>query len=583
MNGETVNGRRGTGRRRGWLGLLLFLAAHPLAAQDAAARALELERRGDYSGAAAAWRGVLATKPLDLPALLGLERALTPLGRLEEMVETIRNAAAREPSSGMLGIAIRVWTAARQPDSARAAAVRWSQLEPTSELPFQEWGIAAYSARDRVSARAAYLLGRERLGRPDALAAELGQLAALEGDYATAAHEWLTAIGKVPGYRSSAIGSLAQAPPAARAAMLRELAANRGAGERLAALILLRWGEPLTAVRRVLAAFPAGSPDAVEALQDVLDAMRGPLSAEVLVARGMVLEAMAERAPVAERPRFRLDAAQAYADGGDQAAARRMLSTLAGDSSSTPAMAASASSTLVGVLVDEGGIEEADRRYRELAPLLGGEDRQRLAIRLAQGWLHGGRFGRVDTLLAADSSVDAQAIKGRVALYRGDLATARTLLAEAGPFTGERPAATERIALLGLLQVLQMDSLPALGEALFRIERRDSANAAAALERLAPTLPPDHGGAELMLLAGRLRAGAQSTEAERIFRAVVAQGVAATSPAAEFALADLLLRTGRNSQAIVALEHLLLTWPTSAVVPQARRLLDVARGAVPSS
>jgi hypothetical protein len=29
------------------------------------------------------------------------------------------------------------------------------------------------------------------------------------------------------------------------------------------------------------------------------------------------------------------------------------------------------------------------------------------------------------------------------------------------------------------------------------------------------------------------------------------------------------------------LEHLLVTYPTSAVAPQARRLLDEARGAVP--
>jgi hypothetical protein len=64
---------------------------------------------------------------------------------------------------------------------------------------------------------------------------------------------------------------------------------------------------------------------------------------------------------------------------------------------------------------------------------------------------------------------------------------------------------------------------------------------------------------------------------------VLAQNVAASSAAAEFALADLLIHTGRNAQAVTALEHLLVTWPTSAVVPQARRLLDVARGAVPTT
>jgi hypothetical protein len=97
-------------------------------------------------------------------------------------------------------------------------------------------------------------------------------------------------------------------------------------------------------------------------------------------------------------------------------------------------------------------------------------------------------------------------------------------------------------------------------------------------------VPPAQGGAELLLLAARVRAGlGQSAEAERLFRSVVTAAVPASSAAAEYALAELLLHEGKNEPAIAALEHLLLTWPTSAVVPQARRLLDVARGAVPAT
>jgi hypothetical protein len=184
--------------------LLLAVLGSPgrLVAQDNATRALELERRGDYAGAASAWRAQIATHPTDLAALLGLERALTPLGRLAEMTGPVQAAAQREPSAGVLGIAIRVWTAARQPDSARAAVVRWAALEPASEMPFQEWGIAAYSARDRASARAAYLLGRQKLGRPDAMAAELGQLAVADGITPT---RWRN--GRRPSAKCQAIGS----------------------------------------------------------------------------------------------------------------------------------------------------------------------------------------------------------------------------------------------------------------------------------------------------------------------------------------------------------------------------------------
>src|SRR6185503_1349031 len=150
-------------------------------------------------------------------------------------------------------------------------------------------------------------------------------------------------------------------------------------GDRLAAALQIRWGEPLAAVRRLTAAIARSGGDGVEALQETLEDLRGSATAEHYVARAMVLEQLGERAQGPQRARVRLEAAQAYADGGDQAAARRMLGTLAGDPSATASMAASASSTLVGVLVDEGGIEEADRKFRELSPLLGAEDRQRLA------------------------------------------------------------------------------------------------------------------------------------------------------------------------------------------------------------
>jgi len=43
----------------------------------------------------------------------------------------------------------------------------------------------------------------------------------------------------------------------------------------------------------------------------------------------------------------------------------------------------------------------------------------------------------------------------------------------------------------------------------------------------------------------------------------------------------LLLDRQRLEDAIAQLEHLILTYPESALVPQARRTLDQARGAVP--
>jgi outer membrane protein assembly factor BamD (BamD/ComL family) len=44
-----------------------------------------------------------------------------------------------------------------------------------------------------------------------------------------------------------------------------------------------------------------------------------------------------------------------------------------------------------------------------------------------------------------------------------------------------------------------------------------------------------------------------------------------------------LLSQNRASDAVTQLEHLILTYPESALVPQARRRLDQARGAVPKT
>jgi hypothetical protein len=58
-------------------------------------------------------------------------------------------------------------------------------------------------------------------------------------------------------------------------------------------------------------------------------------------------------------------------------------------------------------------------------------------------------------------------------------------------------------------------------------------------------------------------------------------GAPGTAPAAELALADLLLQQKRPADAVAQLEHLILTYPGSALVPQARRRVVEARGAVP--
>ncbi|HEX6106689.1 MAG TPA: hypothetical protein VFZ26_13970, partial [Gemmatimonadales bacterium] len=207
-----------------------------------------------------------------------------------------------------------------------------------------------------------------------------------------------------------------------------------------------------------------------------------------------------------------------------------------------------------------------------------------LRRQLALGWIRRGELGRADSMLGADSSIDGLALRGRLLLYRGDLDGAVEAFKAAGPYAGERAEATRRTMLLALLQPIEADSLPALGDALWRLEQGDTAAAQRGLEQVAGGLPPAKGGAELRLLAGRLAAAHGRRDlAERLYRAAATPDAPGTAPAAELALAELLVGERRAADAIGLLEHLILTYPESALVPQARRLLDQARGGVPQT
>jgi Flp pilus assembly protein TadD len=567
------------------LSLLLPVAAAAQQRQDMS-RALDLERRGDYAGAAAAYKVVLRSRPGDPSALLGLERSLLPLNRSDEMLGVLQSALAAAPTNGAVyGIALRTWAAAGRLDSVRTLALRWARIAPTDETPYREWGGAELLQQNRAGARAAYLQGRAQLRRPDALAAELAQLAVAEGDYPAALQEWLLAARRFPGYRGSAVATLGQAPDAIQPVLLKDLAKEPDfLSRRLEAELRARWGDPDGAVRVLTAALPPDKIQSIAALQALLDQLRMLRTAEAKAAEGRALELLAGRSPGVQAARLRLDAAQAYSLAGDKENARRMLGGLADDRTTPASISSDAAATLIQVLIGEEKLPEAQKRLQDARATLAPDDYDSLRRSLVAAWVKAGELARADSAIAPDSSIEGLALGGRIRLYRGDIAGAVQRFKEAGPYTRDREEATHRTALLALLQPLDRDSLPELGRALLLLEQHDTAGAAAALEQVAAALPPPQGGAELNLLAGRvLRQTGNNKDAERLFRAAAVREAPGTAPAAELALADLLLSTDRPGEAVSVLEHLILTYPQSALVPQARRQLDEARGAVPKT
>jgi tetratricopeptide (TPR) repeat protein len=569
-----------------FLALLCAAGARTLAAQQrpAIARGLELERQGSYAAAAEAYRAVLGAQPGDPAALLGLERALVPLARAGELVPIARAALAAgvAPAVGY-GVLVRAWSVAGPPDSVQAAVEGWARIAPGSEAPYREWVSATIGRGDRAGARAVIATARQRLGRADALAPEAAQTAAGDGNWTVSATEWLAAIRQMPGFRFAALGALSPAPERARPDLLRELQQDGSAeGRRLAGTLRARWGDPIGGFRLLASALPADNLQAAERLSQFNEALQlSPATSTSRQAQGMALEAIATRVSGSAAARARMLAAQAYADAGDREGARRMLDAASGDRP-TPLTVTSGTAAAISVLLGEGKAAEADRRLASARTSLPAEEYAVLNRRVAWGWARSGQLAKAEQLLAADSSVEGLAVSGRVALLKGDIAGAAARLRAAGPYTGTREEASTRATLLALLQRIEADTLPRLGAAFLALERGDTSTATAGFTAVASALDADKGGAELRLWAGRLEAARQRTaEAERLFRAADVEAAPATAPAAELELGRLLIAVGRRDEAVATLEHLILTYSTSALVPQARRLLDEARGAVP--
>src|SRR5213075_1637057 len=166
---------------------------------------------------------------------------------------------------------------------------------------------------------------------------------------------------------------------------------------------------------------------------------------------------------------------------------------------------------------------------------------------------------RAEAALGNDSSVVAMAERGWIALYRGNLPGAMSAFRAAGPYASDRAAATERTAMMAMLQRIQEESSPELGAALLTLARGDTIAAIAAQ-----------------------KGGEQEQTAIALFDEIVRAGGEGAAPAAaELEWSRLLVQTGRSADAIPHLEHLILTYPNSAFVPEARRVLERAKGAIP--
>jgi len=567
------------------LALGVVLALPPLARAQAIGPGFELERSGRYADAATIYFTTVRSDPTNLPALLGLERTLFVLNRMTELLPLVQNARARFPESPALrSLELRVYAALNQTDSLEAIARRWAASVPRSDAPYREWGLALADRRMWDEARRAYLTGRKTLGGEGTLAIELAELEQRAGNWEASAAEWARAVTQAADVGPNAASQLADAPAPMHEHVARILTGPDAsvAARRVGAELLLAWGQPNEAwvVMEQTLGQGGGDSDTQVALRRFADLAGTLPTPEGHRVRGMALTRWADLVPSPVSERARAEAVHELLECGDRAGARRVLEAHADAT-------ALGQASLLQILIADGQLDVAEARLETSKTALTADDRGALRLALAKARIARGELDRADAALGDDSSVAAIAQRGWIALYRGNLKDAMEAFRVAGPYAADRAAATERTAMMALLQRIQEESSPELGAALLTLARGDSVAGVAALRRAASRLPVQGGRLEVLLLAGQVAAqkgGEQEPTAVALFDEIVhAGGEGAAPPAAELEWARLLVRTGRSAEAIPHLEHLILTYPNSAFVPEARRVLERARGAIPKS
>ena len=167
---------------------------------------------------------------------------------------------------------------------------------------------------------------------------------------------------------------------------------------------------------------------------------------------------------------------------------------------------------------------------------------------------------------------DTTGVLGWLALYDGDFATARRALRASGAMSHDA------VAALALLSRTRADRAPGVGTSFLLLARGDSAGAAAAMERSSTELPD--AAPVLLMLAARIHvARGDVVQAAPLWRRVVEQYEQSPEAAeADLDWAKSLASRGDPAAARTRLEHLILTYPASALVPQARRALEQIGG-----
>lgn len=591
---EAEGGRRERGSVRHLLpAVLLFasflsLPASRLTAQATDStlffKALELESAGKYREAAPLFRAALNSAS-GVSALLGLERVYAELGWSDSLLAPLDTLIRNHPRESVYrSVHLRTLQTLGREGDLRDAIERWIREAPGDVSPYREFARIMLQRGLTASADSMIRRARQALGSTNDMQLEIAQLRAAMGLWEESAKAWRLALANAPYLEQAAVYALAPTPLGNRAAVRQVLSGQpvEVPSRRALASLEMGWGSPQDGWN-ALRGLPV---DSASASAWVDFATRAEAEERWPLARDALASALQWR----RTRELTLRAATAALNAGDPSTALalvpldrpgaaggvgRGVSALDTDTARIARTIVPLQARALAMLGRPGEAERLVLRYdRWLSPAA----RAAVTRTIALGWVRSGDMARARaSLTAAGAEGDSSDAAGWLALYEGDLKSARVLLRT----TSE--ASPELATALAIVARIRADSAPSLGRAFLLLARGDSAGAATAFAEAADRQIT--AASLLLAMAAQIRAALKDdVQAIVLWKRIVEQQPATPeAPSAELEWARALRRRGDNAGAVARLEHLILNYPQSALVPQARRELDLLRESVPGA
>lgn len=577
------------------LGLCLGgpVAAQRLAPTDDVRRlreATRLETHGDLDGATRVLSDILTDSPQNLSALLAYERVLGMQGRLETLLPAIDAVLKQDPASAIAHqMRVRALSALDRVDALEQAAREWIAVSPDVETPYREVSRVWRTRGELVRAAGVLEEGRKRIDREDALALELGDVYAAAGDVNGAVREWDRAIG-TDGHGFLLVQRRVQMLP--------------NGGATLLPLLVDALAEPPSSIARRKAAaqlaMEAGLAESAEriargVLEELQGAERGAYTVEIarradgnglerlaFFAYGQMLEFDGTQAQLlAVRNRY----AELALVVGDTATAATVYRDLEAAFAPDSPQRRQALAVRIALSARNGEPEAALRELETFrAEFPNSPELDEAAAAVANGFLDEGDVRAAERAIGGIDGPHTGLARGRIYLRRGETERARAELLEAAP-TLRGADATEAIALATLMGRLSAEGGRLLARAMAGLAEGDPDRAARLLLEESTGLSDVERPAVLEFAAGLADRGQLADRAELIRREIVTEYPASReAPAAILSLArSLALRDRALPEARGLLERLILEYPRSALVPQARSELDRLESRTPVS